>query len=108
MLFCTYLLIRATLHPLSVSDPPPTSGPLAPTLATRIDPNSADWPAFAALPLIGEKRAKEIVAWREQFLVEHPDEIPFQKLEDLTRIKGIGKVTAEKLEPYLIFPSVAP
>jgi hypothetical protein len=105
LIFCTYLIIRATVHPQSVSDPPPASGPLAPTLATRIDPNTADWPALAALPLIGEKRAKEIVAWREQFLLEHPDEIPFQKVDDLTRIKGIGKVTAEKLEPYLIFPN---
>jgi DNA uptake protein ComE-like DNA-binding protein len=104
LVFCAYLLTRATFHPQSVSDPPPASGPLAPTLATRVDPNTADWPAFAALPLIGEKRAKEIIAWRDQFLLDHPDETPFEKIEDLTRIKGIGKVTAERLEPYLIFP----
>ena len=71
---------------------------------TRIDPNVADWPAWAALPLIGEKRAKEIVAFRENWLVEHPGEVPFERLEDLMRIKGIGRATIATLEPYLMFP----
>jgi hypothetical protein len=104
LVFCGYLFVRGTLHTQSVSDPPPVSGPLARTLASRIDPNTADWPALAALPLIGEKRAKDIVAWRDRALEERPDEIPFGKLEDLTQVKGIGKATIEALDPYLVFP----
>jgi len=91
-------------EPARVADPPPVMGELASHLATRIDPNSADWPAWAALPLIGEKRAKEIVAFRESWLTEHPGEVPFEKLEDLMRIKGIGKATIATWEPYLVFP----
>jgi hypothetical protein len=104
LLFCGYLFVRGTLHPQSVSDPPPVSGQLAPSLASRIDPNTADWPALAALPLIGEKRAKDIIAWRDRALEERPDDVPFRRLEDLTRVKGIGKATIEALDPYLVFP----
>lgn len=105
LVFCGYLMVRATLHTESVSDPSPVAGPLARTVASRIDPNSADWPALAALPLIGEKRAKDIVAWREEFLAGDPAGVPFETLEDLTKVKGIGKVTVEQLEPYLTFPN---
>lgn len=96
--------VRAIRNPKHVDDPPGLMGDRAHSLATRIDPNTADWPAWAGLPLIGEKRAKEIVAYREQWLVDHPDETPFAKAEDLTRVKGIGKATVEALRPFLIFP----
>jgi hypothetical protein len=102
-----WLFVRAMREPARVADPAPVTGELAHTLASRIDPNSAEWPAWAALPLIGEKRAKEIVAFRETWLVEHPGEVPFEKLEDLMRIKGIGKATIATLEPYLVFPQPA-
>jgi hypothetical protein len=104
LLVAGWLFVRAMRDPARVADPPPVMGELANHLATRIDPNSADWPAWAALPLIGEKRAKEIVAFRENWLAEHPGEAPFEKLEDLMRIKGIGKATVGALEPYLVFP----
>ena len=104
LLLAGWFFVRALREPARVADPPPVIGELANDLATRIDPNTADWPAWAALPLIGEKRAKEIVAFRENWLVEHPAEIPFEKLEDLMRIKGIGKATIATLEPYLVFP----
>lgn len=98
--------VRALRQPARVNNPPPAVGELAGDLATRIDPNTADWPAWVALPLIGEKRAKEIVAFREAWLAEHPGETPFEKLEDLMRMKGIGKETIIKLEPYLLLPKV--
>jgi hypothetical protein len=104
LILSAWLFVRAMREPARVDDPPPAMGELANDLATRIDPNTADWPAWAALPLIGEKRAKEIVAFRENWLAEHPGEIPFEKLEDLMRIKGIGKATIATLEPYLVFP----
>jgi DNA uptake protein ComE-like DNA-binding protein len=99
LIIAAWLFVRTMREPARVADPPPVMGELANTLATRIDPNSADWPAWAALPLIGEKRAKEIVAFRENWLADHPGEVPFEKLEDLMRIKGIGKATIATLEP---------
>jgi hypothetical protein len=101
-----WLFVRALQQPMRVDDPPGIGG-LADDLTTRIDPNSADWAAWAALPLIGEKRAKEIVAFREAWLVEHGGEPAFAKLEDLTRIRGIGKATIATLKPYLAFPEPA-
>ena len=104
LILAVAFLVRALRNPARVGDPPPPAGERANQLATRIDPNTADWPAWAALPLIGEKRAREIVAFRENWLDEHPGELPFKKPEDLMRVKGIGKATVAALEPYLVFP----
>jgi DNA uptake protein ComE-like DNA-binding protein len=97
--------VRAMHIPMKVANPPVT-GELAGELASRIDPNTADWPAWAALPLIGEKRAKEIVAFREKWEAEHPGEKAFEKLEDMMRVKGIGKESIKTLGPFLQFPKV--
>lgn len=91
-------------NPARVADPP-GEGALAKELASRIDPNTADWPAWVALPLIGEKRAKEIVAFRDAWVAEHPGKLAFEKLEDLTLVKGIGKETIKTLAPFLEFPA---
>jgi hypothetical protein len=104
LLLAGFGLWRSFRAPAEVADPPAVVGDRAGRLATRIDPNTADWAAWAALPLIGEKRAKEIVAFREAWQGEHPGEVVFQKLEDLMRVKGIGKGTIGTLEPYLAFP----
>jgi DNA uptake protein ComE-like DNA-binding protein len=105
LILCAFYFVKALRNPAHVDDPPAPEGSRAGDLATRIDPNTADWPAWAALPLIGEKRAKEIVTFREAWLADHPDQVPFEKPEDLTRVKGIGKATLETLKPYLIFPA---
>jgi hypothetical protein len=105
LILAVAFLVRAMRSPARIADPPPPAGDRAAELATRIDPNTAEWPAWAALPLIGEKRAKQIVAFRESWLAEHPGETPFEKPEDLMRVKGIGKATVTTLEPYLIFPA---
>src|SRR5690348_8383000 len=91
------LFVRAVWNPGRVGDPLPGAGERAGWLATRIDPNTADWPAWAALPLIGEKRARQIVEWREQFQSGHPGEVPFERAEDLMKVKGVGKATVETL-----------
>jgi DNA uptake protein ComE-like DNA-binding protein len=107
LILCAVFFAKALRNPAHVDDPPAPTGDLAHTLATRIDPNTADWPAWAALPLIGEKRAKEIVAFREAWQADHPDQLPFERPEDLMHVKGIGKATVETLKPYLIFPPAA-
>lgn len=59
----------------------------------RIDLNTADIYDLRRLPGIGEKRARDIIAWRE----EHG---PFQTVDELTEISGIGPATLEGLRPY--------
>lgn len=56
----------------------------------RVNINSATAAQLEALPLIGEKRAKDIVAYREA-------NGPFQRIEDLLRVSGIGPATLERL-----------
>ena len=45
------------------------------------------------LPGIGEKKA--------QAIVDHRKGHPLRKLEDLARVKGIGRKTVARLRPYL-------
>lgn len=59
-----------------------------------IDINAADVYDLQRLPGIGEKRALDIVAWRE----EHG---PFQTADELTEISGIGPAILEGLREYV-------
>jgi len=83
---------------------PPGDGPRAADLATRIDPNTADAAALAALPGLGQARARAIVAYRAACAARHPDRPPFAQPRDLLPIQGIGVSTIDNLEPYLTFP----
>lgn len=103
-----YLAFRIVTHSEHVTNPPPPEGPRAAELEDRIDPNRADWTALAALPTIGEKRAKDIVAYREQFVSVNPDKRAFAVPSDLLNIRGIGPATLSQIEPFLIFPSSPP
>ena len=108
LLLSGYLLIRLSINRDYVSDPPPVQGARAQDLAHRLDPNRATWQELAALPQIGPARAKELVAWRDQFVAAHPGQAPFARAEDLLRVKGIGASTLETLRPHLTFPTTRP
>lgn len=56
--------------------------------------NEANADLLASLPGIGPKLASRIVDHRNQ----HG---PFQKVEDLRRVKGIGKKMFEKIKPFV-------
>ncbi|HWP40045.1 MAG TPA: helix-hairpin-helix domain-containing protein [Tepidisphaeraceae bacterium] len=100
-----WLGIRLVLNPIYVADPQPLWPARAGELEDRIDPNIADWHTLAALPVIGEKRARQIVAFRESYLAANPGSQAFQQPQDLLRIKGIGPAMLAQIEPYLIFAS---
>jgi competence protein ComEA len=55
--------------------------------------NVADEAALELLPGIGETKAKRIVEYRHGH--------PFRRVEDLVKVKGIGKKTLARLKPYL-------
>lgn len=59
-----------------------------------IDVNTADVYDLQRLPGIGEKRAEDIAAWRE----EHG---PFQTVDELTQVSGIGPGILENLREYV-------
>jgi Helix-hairpin-helix motif len=99
-----YLIIRMIVFPVYVPDPQPLHPPREHDLADRIDPNTADWQTLAALPLIGDKRAQDIVAYRERFTSENSGRAAFLTLNDLRNIRGIGTATIQTLDPFLIFP----
>ena len=100
------LLALQLLHrPQHIDRDPPEKAILDSQLQSRLDPNVIDAESFAALPGIGPGLADRIVAYREQFHREQPGQVAFRTLKDLENVKGIGPAIAQKLEPYLIFPS---
>ena len=103
-----YLGVRLLLNPQYVADPQPQRPVRFDDLADRIDPNTADWQTLAALPALGEKRAKTIVEYREAFVKQHPDRLAFEEPEDLLLVRGIGPSMLATLRPYMLFPTTQP
>jgi hypothetical protein len=104
LVLCPVLLVRYACNRAYVPDPPPPQGPRYHEVADRIDPNTADAASLAALPMIGEKRAQDIVEYRDARRTRAPDRPVFTRPEDLLQIKGFGQASLETLRPYLLFP----
>ena len=60
----------------------------------RIDLNEADLYDLQRLPGIGEKRARDILAYRQE-------NGPFESVEDLTLVNGIGDGIMEELRDFV-------
>jgi competence protein ComEA len=60
-----------------------------------VDINRADWPEMVQLPGLGETLARRIISDRQA-------NGPFQDLDDLDRVDGIGLRTLERIRPYLL------
>jgi DNA uptake protein ComE-like DNA-binding protein len=97
-------LMRYAFNRLYVSEPQPAHPPREYDLADRIDPNTADLPTLSALPLIGDKKAADIVAFRTRYVASHAGRLPFRRPIDLQLVHGIGTSTVTQLTPYLLFP----
>ncbi len=100
--------VRLLSHPTQLPDELPASAPRAHELADRLDPNVASWEELAALPNIGEKRARDIIDYRDAQLQRSPDRLPFNKPQDLQNVRGIGPAITNQLMPYLVFPNPTP
>ena len=61
------------------------------SIKLKIDLNRAEWYELIILPGIGEKRAKTIIEYRKE-------EGPFQTLEQLCEVDGIGVGTVNKIK----------
>jgi competence protein ComEA len=113
-----YVLIARHFLPLYLSDPidvvsaPSAFGQSGTTLPAfvpadmRVDPNTATAAELMHVRGIGEITAKNIIDYRKK---QHADSgrPVFRSVEDLTRIRGIGPKTAEKMRPQLRFPGSA-
>ena len=65
----------------------------------RINLNTAPVKDLARLPQIGEKRAADIAAWREEYG-------PFLVPEDLMKVSGIGEGIFAQIEEYITVKDV--
>ena len=63
----------------------------------KLDINEATWVEWTNLQGIGETLARRIVEEREQ-------NGPYDSVDDLQRVKGIGPKTVEKIRPWLLAP----
>ena len=61
-----------------------------------VNVNTADIYELTLLPGIGEGRARDIIAYRNEYG-------KFTRPEDLLKIRGIGEATLEGILPYIIF-----
>ncbi len=82
-LLALIVLTAGTVVPLSAAEK-----------ADPIDLNRATAQDLIQLPGVGEAIAKRIVDFRE----EHG---PFNRVEDLMKVKGIGEKSLEKIRPYV-------
>ncbi|HTQ39036.1 MAG TPA: helix-hairpin-helix domain-containing protein [Pirellulales bacterium] len=65
------------------------------TAEFKVDVNTADWPELITIPEIGQTLAERIVEYRQQ----HG---PFQSVDDLRHVRGIGPKTLERLKAYVL------
>ncbi len=85
--------VRAESSP-NVSLPETLSGGNLMALGRKIDLNRATAEDLAALPTIGPKTAEKIIADRKA-------RGPFQKIEDLMRVKGIKEKKFERVRAFI-------
>jgi len=77
----------ADARPQTAADQPPAS-------AEVVNLNSASAEELERLPGIGPTRARAILSLRAKL-------VRFSRLEELMRVKGIGRATFRKLRPWL-------
>ena len=85
---------RPTVEEVSSQEPEEDVRPDSQLPGETIDMNTADFYDLQRLPGIGEKRAQDIITYRE----EHG---PFQTVDDLTEVSGIGPGILEGLREYV-------
>lgn len=86
-------LAAGVAAPLFAAAPTPSTAPKA-TEARPIDINTADGAAFETVPGIGKSLSQRILTFREK-------NGPFQSVDDLMKVQGIGEKSIQKLRPYL-------
>lgn len=89
----TWMAMAAAAAVLLVAGAAEARGKTKVQVSGQLNLNTASASQLDALPGIGEKAAKRII--------EHRQKTPFQRIEELVKVKGFGKKKFEKLKPYL-------
>jgi competence protein ComEA len=97
------LAVETYMRPVYYGDPPAAIEPRTGELADRIDPNTATAAELSSIPQLGPARAAAVVAYRNAFEKSHPGGRAFERIEDLMKVKGIGRAIGEKLAGHLTF-----
>jgi len=108
VLLCAYVAVLLLRNPLTVTDPQPVDPARGLALADRIDPNTASAHELAVLPMVGMRRAQDIIDFRTRAFARDPNLAPFATDDDLLKVRGIGVAMLNTLRPYLIFPDEKP
>ena len=72
-------------------------------LDNRINPNNATIASLTRLPGIGTAKAEAIIVYRRDLGQKNGDNKPFQDLDDLQKVKGIGPKTVQSISEWLKF-----
>ena len=81
--------------PAKKTEAPQTTQDLPQMTQGSLDINRATAKDFERLPGIGPQISARIVAYREQ-------NGAFKSIDDITKVRGIGPKTLERLRPYLV------
>lgn len=100
-LMCRAILLAAIVVVSAVSAPEalaadrkPDAAEAGSRVSALVDVNAATREELVAVPGIGETLAGRIVEFRSK-------NGPFQRVDDLLKVRGIGEKSLEKLRPYL-------
>jgi len=72
-------------------------------LDSLINPNNTPAASLVRLPGIGMQRARAIVAYRESFVADETSNQPFETINDLKKVRGIGPKTIQDIGKWLKF-----
>ncbi len=90
-------LVAGTPHPSGLAfsaDSQPAKHVAAQAQQGSVDVNTASEDELVAVPGIGKSIARRIVEFRDK-------NGPYQRVEDLMKVQGIGEKNFQKLRPYL-------
>ena len=77
-----------------VAAAPPAKSIAGASEARPVDLNTADSATLESVPGIGKSLSQRIVAFRDK-------NGPFQSVDDLLKVQGVGEKSIQKLRPYL-------